>query len=130
MTEDLDYLEQEFDFCKSESRLVNSASTFSLNTLNGMRPNGNEVKEKLKPNKPSLSSMGGFNLLDFLPIFTKKSQSGPDQRTSSQSLSSPYLKEAAGFFSLAQNHESNCEWESALDAYTEGVRILLEGAQG
>ncbi|OXA60734.1 Ribosomal protein S6 kinase delta-1 [Folsomia candida] len=122
LNEDLNYLE-EFDFCQSESspHIPNSSSTSSLNTC-GRIPKTQDLK------KSSLKKYTGFNLFDFLPIFTKKQDKLTDEQNLSNSLSS-YIREAAGFISVAQHYESDYDYAAALNSYTEGIRVLLEGAQ-
>lgn len=123
LNEDFDSFDDEFDIVSSnENRIPNSASTLSLNSV----PVPSRTKmEKLK----SIGNYSGFNLFDFLPIFTKKQDKATCEQNLSDSLSSSYVREAAGHFSVAHHHESNLEYALAFEAYTEGIRILLEGAQ-
>ncbi len=122
LNDDFNFLEEEFDFCRNESAIPNSASTLSLNTCVESQPS---TLQKAK----HLRKYSGFNLFDFLPIFTKKHSKAVDDRNLSQSLSS-YIREAAGFISVAHNHESNMDYSAALDSYSDAIQVLLEGAQG
>lgn len=132
LNDDMDYTEEEFEFCRNESvHVSNSGSTLSLNTCaaGGLPNQPVAATSSHSAMKRNIRKYSGFNLFDFLPIFTKKQDKVTEEQNLSHSLSS-YIREAAGFISVARRHESTSDYPSALDAYTEGIRILLEGAQG
>lgn len=153
MTDELSsYYDGEFE---EAAFLFPVGSCSSLNTLPGFTPSStDDVVDSAQKNVPSSSRGGfftlsrkkssGFGLFDFLPLFPKKSKKKksvsqekedikpvePVETIQKTSLSVGYICEAAGHFAVAQFHESNTDYENAFNAYKEGIRVLLAGAQG
>jgi len=78
-----------------------------------------------------ISSSRKFGILDFLPKFPKRDKDVKvsEEKLLSQALTSSYICEAAGHFAVAQDSESNGDYEQAFTSYKEGIRILLAGAK-
>ena len=77
---------------------------------------------------PSQNRKTGF--FDFLPNFPKRGVKVSEEQMLSQALSSSYICEAAGHFAVAQDNESNENYDDAFCSYKEGIRILLAGVKG
>jgi len=112
--------------------LPSSISCLSLDTLTtrkAFNPSSSSKNQNSNgtPGKKLLPN--GFGLFDFLPIFAKEKKEVTSPSLA-ESLSTPYICEAAGHFTVAHNYESNGELQSALDAYKEGIQVLLDGAKG
>ena len=95
------------------------------------------VKERRRNLKPSWSLSirrrpdGFAGFFDFLPMFPKKAEEKKvsDEKLLADSLNASYICEAAGHFAVGQQQESIGDLESALEAYKEGITILLAGGQ-
>lgn len=109
---------------RPESGISSSASCSSLDTqiMSDKEP---ALVDKHDTYKAHSSS----GLFEFLPIFPTKFKE-KSEKLFSDSLSSSYICEAAGFFAVAQQYESSGDYRHAFSSYKEGIRILLEGAQG
>jgi len=89
---------------------------------------------QISPSSKVKKSANGFGLTSLLPSFSKKSDQSKnklsDDKNLAESLTSSYICQAAGYFTVAQHHESNADLEPALAAYKEGIQILLSGGKG
>jgi hypothetical protein len=123
----------------AKSFVPNSISCLSLDTLTTRKtfrtPSTSNVSVSSSHTNSKTSTskkLNGFSFFDFLPIFAKdkkEESEGTSQKLLAESLSTPYVCEAAGHFTVAHHHESNGEYNAALDCYTEGIKVLLEGAK-
>ncbi|CAL8139492.1 unnamed protein product [Orchesella dallaii] len=141
VTDDLSsYYDEEFE---DTAFLFPTGSCSSLDALPGFSPS---TESEPTPSKVSSGSSNrglfslprrkpsGFGLFDFLPLFPKKTKQKPQEKEKLEtekrnSLSVGYICEAAGHFAVAQFHESNADYQDAFNAYKEGIRVLLTGAQ-
>ncbi|ODM99713.1 Ribosomal protein S6 kinase delta-1 [Orchesella cincta] len=143
VTDDLSsYFDEEFE---DTAFLFPTGSCSSLDALPGFSPAAEpETETPTSKASSTCSTRGmfslprrktnGFGLFDFLPLFPKKAKPKAQEKEKLEvekrnSLSVGYICEAAGHFAVAQFHESNADYTDAFNAYKEGVRVLLAGAQ-